>query len=155
MNVISTPDHNRSPGIGTSRRAFVASSLASGVALAVQPACAQNQIRSSQMEITIRQNAEVVTLINVFVVEPGNQDKVMQILKEGTENWFSKQPGYVSASFHKSNDGRRIVNYGQWRSPKDIEAFRSKPEFAAYVQPLMALAKGEAILCEASYVHHA
>lgn len=41
---------------------------------------------------------------------------------------MSKQPGYISASFHKSKDGRRVINYAQWRSPKDIEAFRSKPE---------------------------
>jgi quinol monooxygenase YgiN len=107
------------------------------------------------MEITIRANDDVVTLINVFVVEPENQEKLIQILKEGTETMFSKLPGYISASFHKSKDGRRVVNYGQWRSAKDIEAFRTQPEIGAYFQRVKALAQFEAIVCEPSYVHHA
>jgi quinol monooxygenase YgiN len=107
------------------------------------------------MEITIRQNADVVTLVNVFVVAPEDQEKLLQILQEGTETMFSKQPGYISASFHKSKDGRRIVNYGQWRSAQDVEAFRSKPEIGAYFGRVKALAQFEAIVCDPSYVHHA
>jgi quinol monooxygenase YgiN len=107
------------------------------------------------MEITIRENAGVVTLINVFTVEPGDQEKLLQMLKESTETVFSKLPGYVSASFHKSRDGRRIVNYGQWRSPQDIEAFRSNSEIGAYFGRIKALAQFEAIVCDASYVDRA
>lgn len=78
-----------------------------------------------QAPIGIRPNSEIATLINVFVVEPNNQEKLIQALKEGAETLMSKQPCYISASFHKSQDGRRVINYAQWRSPKDIEAFRS------------------------------
>jgi heme-degrading monooxygenase HmoA len=138
---------------GPSRRNFIAGSLASGIALAVQPASAQNQKRSLEMEITIRANSEVTTLINVFAVEPEDQEKLIQLLEEGTETLFSKQPGYISASFHKSKDGRRVVNYGQWRSPKDIEAFRIKPEIGEYLKRVKSLAQFETIVCEASYVH--
>ena len=107
------------------------------------------------MEIKISPNREVTTLINVFVVEPANQEKLIQLLKEGTETLFSKQPGYISASFHKSTDGRRVILYGQWRSPKDIEAFRTKPEIGEYFKRVRELAQFEAMVCDVSYVHHA
>jgi quinol monooxygenase YgiN len=137
-----------------SRRIVVVGSLASGFALAVRPVAAVSQDRSMQMEIAIRAKDAVTTLINIFVVEPQDQERLLQLLAEGTETLFSKQPGYIAASFHKSKDGRRIVNYGQWRSPQDIEAFRSKPELGAYFARVKALAQFEAIICEASYVHH-
>ena len=143
------------PELEPSRRVFVATGLASGLALAVHPASAQNQEKGSPMEIIVSPSLEVVTLINVFVVEPGNQEKLIEVLKEGTEALFSKQPGYVSASFHKSKDGRRVVNYGQWRSPQDIEAYRSKPEIGVYFKRVQELAQFESMVCEVSYVHRA
>jgi quinol monooxygenase YgiN len=107
------------------------------------------------MEITIHANSGVTTLVNVLVVEPENQGKLLQLLKESTENCFSKLPGYISGSCHKSKDGRRVVLYGQWRSPADIEAFRANPEIVAYFKSITALAKFESIICEPTYVHRA
>jgi quinol monooxygenase YgiN len=141
--------------IHPSRRVFVATGLASGLALTVQPVSAANPKRSLQTEITISPNRDVATLINVFVVEPDNQNKLIQVLKEGTEALFSKHPGYISASFHKSMDGRRVVNYGQWRSPKDIDAFRSKPEIGEYFKRVRELAQFESMVCDVSYVNRA
>ncbi len=105
------------------------------------------------MEIAIRADNEIVTLINVFVVEPDNQEKLMRLLEEGTETLFSRQPGYIAASFHRSRDGRRVVNYGQWRSAQDIEAFRGKPEIGEYFERVRELAQFESVVCEVSYVH--
>jgi heme-degrading monooxygenase HmoA len=155
MNVFEACRHGVARDIHPSRRVFVATGLASGLALTVQPVSAANQNRSLQTEITISPNRDVATLINVFVVEPDNQDKLIQVLKEGTEALFSKQPGYISASFHKSMDGRRVVNYGQWRSPKDIDAFRSKPEIGEYFKRVRELAQFESMVCDVSYVNRA
>jgi quinol monooxygenase YgiN len=116
---------------------------------------ADRQTRSFGMDITIRETAGVVTLVNIFTVEPENQERLVQLLIEGTETTFSKLPGYISASFHKSKDGRRVVNYGQWRSPEDIAAFRNDPAIGAYFGKVKALATFEAIVCEPTYVHHA
>ena len=107
------------------------------------------------MDTTNRQTAGVVTLVNVFTVEPENQERLVQLLIEGTETTFSKLPGYISASFHKSKDGRRVVNYGQWRSPEDIAAFRNDPAIGAYFGKVKALATFESIVCEPTYAHHA
>ena len=155
MNVFEACLQGVARDIHPSRRVFVATGLASALALTVQPVSAANQKRSLQTEITISPNRDVATLINVFVVEPDNQDKLIQVLKEGTEALFSKQPGYISASFHKSMDGRRVVNYGQWRSPKDIDAFRSKPEIGEYFKRVRELAQFESMVCDVSYVNRA
>jgi hypothetical protein len=61
---------------------------------------------------TISKDNKVATLINVFTVEPGNQQKVVDMLVETTEKAMKHIPGFVSASIHKSLDGVRVVNYG-------------------------------------------
>ena len=143
------------PDLEPSRRVFVATGLASGLALACNRPRLKTKRNDHQWEIIVSPNRDVVTLINVFAVESGNQEKLIGVLKEGTEALFSKQPGYVSASFHKSKDGRRVVNYGQWRSPQDIEAYRSKPEVGAYFKRVQELAQFELMVCDVSYVHRA
>ena len=142
-----------------SRRAVVTSGLATGlgagVLLATQATPSYSQNRSSKMEATIRIGSDITTLVNVFTVEPDNQQKLVQLLKEGTETFFSKQPGFISSSVHASKAGGRAINYSQWASAKDIENFRNDPKFAPYIQRLAALAKAETILCEVVEVNHA
>ena len=138
-----------------SRRAVVATGLGAGVLFATQSVPSYSQNRSSNMEATIRIGSDITTLVNVFTVEPDNQQKLIQLLKEGTEAFFSKQPGFISSSVHASKEGGRAINYSQWASAKDIENFRNDPKFAPYIQRLAALAKAETILCEVVEVNHA
>jgi heme-degrading monooxygenase HmoA len=138
-----------------SRRAVVVSGLGAGVLLAAQSVPSYSQNRSSNMEATIRIGSDITTLVNVFTVEPDSQQKLVQILKEGTESFFSKQPGFISSSVHAGKEGGRAINYSQWRSAQDIENFRKDPKFAPYIQRLAAIAKAETILCEVVEVNHA
>jgi quinol monooxygenase YgiN len=138
-----------------SRRVFVATGLGAGFALAAQVIPSYSQNRSSTMDTTIRIGSDVTTLVNVFTVEPDNQQELVQVLKEGTESFFSRQPGFISSSVHRGKDGRRAINYSQWRSAKDIEAFRNDPYFAPYIQRIAALATSESILCDVVDVNHA
>ena len=107
------------------------------------------------MEATIRTGSDIITLVNVFTVEPDNQQKLIQLLKEGTEAFFRKQPGFISSSVHTGKEGGRAVNYSQWRSAGDIDNFRKDPKFAPYIQRLTAIATAETILCEVVEVNHA
>ncbi|MEH2489671.1 antibiotic biosynthesis monooxygenase family protein [Bradyrhizobium sp. AZCC 2230] len=138
-----------------SRRAVVATGLSAGVLIAAQSVPSHSQNRSSNMEATIRIGSDVTTLVNVFTVEPDNQQKLVQLLKEGTESFFSKQPGFISSSVHAGKEGGRAINYSQWKSAGDIENFRKDPKFAPYIQRLAAIAKAETILCEVVEVNHA
>ena len=138
-----------------SRRAVVATGLGAGALIAAQSVPSYSQNRSSNMEATIRIGSDVTTLVNVFTVDPDNQQKLVQLLKEGTESFFSKQPGFISSSVHAGKEGGRAINYSQWRSAQDIENFRKDPKFVPYIQRLAAIAKAETILCEVVEVNHA
>lgn len=138
-----------------SRRVFLASSLSVTFALAAEAVPSYGASKRSTVETAIRIGADVTTLVNVFTVEPDNQQKLVQVLREGTESFFSKQPGFISSSVLTSKDGRRAINYSQWRSTKDIENFRGHPYFAPYIQRIAALAKSESILCDVVDIHHA
>ena len=137
-----------------SRRAFIAWSPPGGMTMTLPVAAADAQHRRQPMEMTIRANSGVMTLINVFAVDPENQQKLVAVLKEGTEALMSKRPGYISASIHVSKDRRRIINYSQWRSVQDIEAMRQHPDVGPYMKRVAGLGTFEAIACEVSYVHH-
>jgi quinol monooxygenase YgiN len=136
-----------------SRRTFVAGSLASGLALVMPVVQAYSQDRSLHMQTTIRVDSGITTLINIFTVEPENRPKLIELLKEGTETWIGKLAGFMSASFHTSKDGRRVVIYGQWTSAEAIDAMRQHPNMGPYMQRIGALAKMEAITCEVTDVH--
>jgi heme-degrading monooxygenase HmoA len=72
------------------------------------------------MTIISRDN-DVYTLINVFTVAPDKQQQLVDTLIETTERVIKHIPGFVSASFHKSLDGTRVVNYAQWESREAFE----------------------------------
>jgi quinol monooxygenase YgiN len=96
---------------------------------------------------TISTDAELVTLINVFTVDPARQDELLKVLIEATEKVVRNQPGFVSANFHKSLDGTHVANYAQWRSAADLQAMlanleagehlRRASEIATEVQPVL------------------
>jgi quinol monooxygenase YgiN len=97
---------------------------------------------------SISKENKVVTLVNVFTVEPANQQKVVDMLVKATETTMKKIPGFVSASIHKSLDGVRVVNYAQWRSAQDFEAMRNNPAAQKHMKPLMEISKPDFHLYE-------
>ena len=105
------------------------------------------------MEATIRADRNVTTLVNIFSVEPENEQALVVALKEGIEGFFGKMPGCISSSILTAKNGRQVISYSQWRSAGDIDAFRQNPNFGTYVQRIMALAKNEAITCDVAFVH--
>lgn len=77
---------------------------------------------------TISKTDSITTLINVFAVEPENQQRLVELLIEATEELMSKIPGFISANVHKSLDGTQVVNYAQWQdgSVKSIDEILEK-----------------------------
>jgi quinol monooxygenase YgiN len=76
---------------------------------------------------TIAKGTRCVTLINVFVVDPQKQQRLMDLLVEATETTMRDLPGFISANIHKSLDGTRVANYAQWRSREDFQAMLQNP----------------------------
>ena len=94
--------------------------------------------------VTISKDNKVMTLINVFTVEPENQQKLVDLLIEATEKTMKNISGFVSASIHKSADGVRVTNYAQWRSREDFAAMLKNPEATAHMKPITEIATFDA-----------
>lgn len=88
---------------------------------------------------TITTHSGFLTVMNVFHTSAANQQKLLEALNGATERLFSKQPGFITASFHRSHDGTKVANYAQWRSLADYEAFLANPEVRAAMGPIVAL----------------
>jgi quinol monooxygenase YgiN len=99
---------------------------------------------------TIQKGSSPLTLINVFTVEPDQQQKLAALLIEATEKTMKHQLGFVSASIHRSLDGKKVVNYAQWKDKAAFEAMQKNPQAASHMQAAAALAKFDPILCEVS-----
>jgi quinol monooxygenase YgiN len=100
------------------------------------------------MTLHIDPRAGHATLINVFTAAPENRDRLVDLLKEGTDEWISKVPGFIASSLHVARDERRVVIVGQWRSTDAIAAMRAHPAMPAYAERVRALAQMESIVCD-------
>jgi len=63
----------------------------------------------------IRAETGVITQINVFTVPPGGQQALIDHLAKAAA-YARDEPGWLSASLHRSLDGTRVVNYAQTES---------------------------------------
>jgi antibiotic biosynthesis monooxygenase (ABM) superfamily enzyme len=57
----------------------------------------------------------IVTHINVFTVAPERQNELVKSLID-TVKAAREMPGWISASIHRSLDGRQVTNYVQFES---------------------------------------
>ena len=93
------------------------------------------------MRAVIDDAAEIFTLINTFTVAPHRQHAVVESLHSFTEQHARRLPGFVGASVHVSLDGRRVVNYVQWKTKADLDAMMATPQAKAHVAEVGALAE--------------
>lgn len=112
-------------------------------------------IASDRIVTTIAQDQELITLINIFKVAPENQQRLVDLLIDATEEVMCKLPGFISANVHKSLDGTRVTNYAQWRSIEDFKAIFRTPEATAHMPAITEIAESEPVLYEVSYMKQA
>jgi heme-degrading monooxygenase HmoA len=79
------------------------------------------------MATTIEAKSGLTTFINVFVVEPGRQQELVDSLATTVDDVLRHVPGFVSANIHASSDGTRVVNYAQWESQQHFLAMMADP----------------------------
>jgi heme-degrading monooxygenase HmoA len=106
-------------------------------------------------ESTIRAGNPVVTLINVFTVEPENQDRLIEVWQRSTDEVIRHLPGFVSANIHASLDGTKVVNYAQWESQEAFTSMFSDPAAAEWLGKLAEIGTPAPVLCRVVSVHHA
>jgi quinol monooxygenase YgiN len=76
----------------------------------------------------IRMDNQPVTQITVVEPEPGKVEEALSLMRDRAR-FMAAQPGFISISLHRSLDGRRIVNYIQWRSRDQLRAAHQSPQF--------------------------
>jgi len=105
------------------------------------------------MVSTIEQGNKVATLLDVFTVQPKDQQRLVNLLIEATEKVTSQQEGFISVSIHKSLDGTRVVNYAQWKSRDTIEKMLKNPRAISYMSEALSIAKLDGSLYEVVFVN--
>jgi heme-degrading monooxygenase HmoA len=103
----------------------------------------------------IRENSDIVTQITTVKVPPNNQSEVLELMAQRAR-FMATQPGFVSVSLHRSEDGSHVVNYVQWKNRKQLEAAHHSPEFRKKWPRFGELIKeAEPCLYEATHVEAA
>jgi quinol monooxygenase YgiN len=105
-------------------------------------------------ESIIRADAPVVTLINVFTVDPVDQQRLVEAWQRATDDVMRHLPGFVSANVHRSLDGTKVVNYAQWESQEAFTAMLQNPDAGPYLTELSEIGTPAPVLCEVVSVHH-
>src|SRR5580698_4489161 len=84
---------------------------------------------------------EPVTLINVFTVDPSNQERLIELLTRATETSVRHAPGFISAKLHRSIDGTKVTMVAQWQSAEHYQAMRNDPAPLPFLQEALTIAK--------------
>jgi quinol monooxygenase YgiN len=90
---------------------------------------------------TISKENNYLTLINVFTVEPENQQKLVDLLILATKNTVRNIEGFISSSLHKSLDGTKVTMYAQWKSIEDYQNMRNNSTASPYLEEALQIAK--------------
>ncbi len=89
----------------------------------------------------ITKEANFLTLINVFTVEPINQQNLIDLLTMATESSVRKVKGFISSSLHRSIDGTKVTMYAQWKSIEDYQNMRKNTTASPYLEEALKIAK--------------
>ena len=71
---------------------------------------------------------EYVTHFAEFRMTAENQPQMIKLAQENLKPAIA-QPGLISATFHRSLDGTRVINYGQWSNQDAIKELTQQPGF--------------------------
>ena len=64
-----------------------------------------------------------------FTMKPENQPKMVELASSHVKPAM-EQPGLISATFHRSLDGTKVINYGHWENKEAIAELVKKPGFS-------------------------
>lgn len=98
----------------------------------------------------ISKDANLVTVINKFSVEPENHKRLLQLLDD-LRAIVEKQSGFISANVHKSFEGTRIVSYAQWNTKEDYQAVYTNSDAKPILDEIKKISKFSWNLYEVVY----
>nr|AGI62222.1 monooxygenase-like protein [uncultured bacterium] len=100
----------------------------------------------------IPQSERGVMGINVFTIEPENQEPLIECMRGLGRR--EDIPGLLGLRLLRSVDGKRMINYMHWESEEAFHAAAADPTVAATIQRAGELVgEGQPGLFEVVYVH--
>jgi quinol monooxygenase YgiN len=90
-------------------------------------------------------------LLNVLTVDPTNQGRLLEMLRDNTDTVIRTLDGWISTTLIASADGGRVVIHSRWRDAAAVAAMRSDPRMVAYFPKLAALASFDSIVGEVAH----
>lgn len=84
------------------------------------------------------QNNIYTEIVLIHTTTSEQQKTVIQAAASEVERWGRYCPGFLSSTFHSSEDELRVVNYAQWRSRTDWEQFVRHPEGETLKRKMLA-----------------
>ena len=91
------------------------------------------------MSTVINESEAVVTVINVFHVEPHLQGDLIEQLERGNVEVMQYLDGFLSAVIHRGVDGKHVASYAQWARREDVEAMLTHPKALEQIKAAGAL----------------
>ncbi|PZS09614.1 MAG: hypothetical protein DLM55_06085 [Acidimicrobiales bacterium] len=89
-------------------------------------------------------------------LDPSRQGDLVEALNDSTAALFVSVPGFVSANFHGSLDGTRVINYAQWASETHFQEMMERSDVREHMAEIMAIAeKAEPRMFRVRSIHHA
>jgi len=89
------------------------------------------------------------TFINVFTLhDPGNQQKLIDIMSALMAGPGKSVPGFISSALHRSLDGTKVVVYSQWSSKEAGESLKDIDELRPYAKQWMELSTMTPVIYE-------
>jgi quinol monooxygenase YgiN len=97
---------------------------------------------SSIAMTTISTENNYLTLINIFTVNPADQQQLIDLLIQATQI-VKEQPGFISSSLHRSLDGGKVTMYAQWESIDHYNQMRSNSSASPFLEQAMKISSFE------------
>jgi heme-degrading monooxygenase HmoA len=102
----------------------------------------------------IEEGTSTVTLVNVFTVDPKDQQRLVEHWQQATEKVIRHLPGFISANVHRSLDRTKVINYAQWESQEAFDAMRRNTEAAGHLRELVQIGTPAPVVCEVVSGYH-
>ena len=71
----------------------------------------------------------MTTFVNVFTVNPGQQDLAFERIHQIYSEVVKEQTGFMDATLLKSDDGMKVTAVAHWDNPDRIKALWDIPRF--------------------------
>ncbi len=85
-------------------------------------------------------DAGFIAIVTIQLSRPEAREPLLDLLAGEVETWVRFRPGFLSANYHVSTDGSRLVNYAQWVSEEAYrQSFRDNPNSGALREAITAI----------------